>query len=78
MPSLKYYNTRSQMALDVPLCRTIKEQKMYVISRHNSMLTIPVYFTKIRMLKKRKSFKQRSFTTIFILIKYTDIVSIEL
>ena len=78
MPSLKYYNTRSQMALDIPLCRTIKEQQMYVIYRHNSMLRIPVYFIKIRMLKKRKRFKQRSFTTIFILIKYTGIISIEL
>ena len=27
MPSLNNYNTRSQMALDTPLCRTIKEQK---------------------------------------------------
>ena len=27
MPSLNNYNTRSQMALDIPLCRTIKEQK---------------------------------------------------
>ena len=27
MPSLNNYNTRSQMALDMPLCRTIKGQK---------------------------------------------------
>ena len=27
MPSLNNYNTRSQMALDIPLCRTIKGQK---------------------------------------------------
>ena len=27
MPSLNNYNTRSQMALDIPLCRTIKRQK---------------------------------------------------
>ena len=27
IPSLNDYNTRSQMALGIPLCRTIKEQK---------------------------------------------------
>ena len=27
MPSLNNYNTRSQMALDIPLCRTNKGQK---------------------------------------------------
>ena len=27
MPSLNNYNTRSQMALDIPLCRTIIGQK---------------------------------------------------
>ena len=27
MPSLNNYNTRSQMALDIPLCRKIKRQK---------------------------------------------------
>ena len=27
MPSLNNYNTRSRMALDIPLCRTIKGQK---------------------------------------------------
>ena len=27
MPSLNNYNTRSQMALDIPLCRTYKGQK---------------------------------------------------
>ena len=27
MPSLKNQNTRSQMALNIPLCRTIKGQK---------------------------------------------------
>ena len=27
MPSLNNYNTRYQMALDIPLCRTIKGQK---------------------------------------------------
>ena len=27
MPSLNNYNTRSQMALDIPLSRTIKVQK---------------------------------------------------
>ena len=27
MPSLNNYNTRSQIALDMPLCRTVKEQK---------------------------------------------------
>ena len=28
MPSLNNYNTRSQMALDIPLCSTIKGQKV--------------------------------------------------
>ena len=28
MPSLDNYNTRSQMALDIPLCRTTKRQKI--------------------------------------------------
>ena len=27
MPSLNSYNTRSQIALDIPLCRTITGQK---------------------------------------------------
>ena len=27
MPSLNNYNTRSQMALDIPLCRATKGQK---------------------------------------------------
>ena len=27
MPSLNNYNTRSQMELDIPVCRTIKGQK---------------------------------------------------
>ena len=27
MPSLNNYDTRSQMTLDIPLCRTIKGQK---------------------------------------------------
>ena len=27
MPLLKNYNTRSQMALDIPHCRTVKGQK---------------------------------------------------
>ena len=27
MPSLNNYNTRSHMALDIPLCRTIEGQK---------------------------------------------------
>ena len=32
MPSLNISNTRSQMTLDIPLCRTNKGQKKYVIS----------------------------------------------
>ena len=33
MPSLNNYNTRSQMALDIPLCRTIKGQKSMLFLR---------------------------------------------
>ena len=30
MPSVNNHNTRSQIALDIPLCRTIKRQKSII------------------------------------------------